>query len=270
MSSSSRQHPVPPQPGVDVLPDQVARLHVEGDADDDAERPQPDRQPVEARVRAPGPAQLAVGVDVLQARDRGRQDLVAAARAVGPGGGRARDRDVRQRPQVVQRPAALLQPARERAVGGARADRDRPRGLVEDRLGGDAGDRDQRVPVVGEVVEGVPGAERADPAGRGDRPADLVDRPRGDHRRGGEPVGTRPVSELRRHAARHYRAAPLPVQRGAVGRATVRSGEKRFHLERTRAPPAPTPSPRAGRTVRSAPLARVRPICRSGRSELGP
>ena len=57
--------------------------------------------------------------------DRGGQDPVAAARTVGSRGGRAGDGDVRQRAQVAQRPAPVLEPGGEGAVGHPGADRDR-------------------------------------------------------------------------------------------------------------------------------------------------
>jgi hypothetical protein len=99
---------VPRQPCVRVLPDQVRRLDVEGDADDDPERAEADGHPVEVGVLASGVPELAVGRHVLKAGYRGGQDPVPAARAVGSGGGRARDGDVRQRAQVGKRQAPVL------------------------------------------------------------------------------------------------------------------------------------------------------------------
>ena len=86
--------------------------------------------------------------------------------------------------------------------------------------GGDARHRDERGPVVREVVERVPGAERADAAARGDGTLDLADRARGDHLARGELVGPRPVPKLRRHVT--------PI---------CRSGGRAFALSISAAPP---------------------------------
>jgi hypothetical protein len=147
------EHAVPWQPGIRVLPDQVRRLNVQGDADDDPERPEADGHPVEVGVLAPGAPKLAVGRHVLQAGHGGGQDPVPAARAVGSRGGRAGDGDVRQRAQVGKRQAPVLQPGGEGTVGRPGADRHRARRLVDDRIGRDARHRDERGPVVREVVE---------------------------------------------------------------------------------------------------------------------
>ena len=70
------------------------------------------------------PVQLAVGADVLDPAHRGRQRAEPVAGSMGAGRGRPADRDVRQRSQVVERPAPLLEPEREVAVPDAGARRD--------------------------------------------------------------------------------------------------------------------------------------------------
>ena len=158
---------------VDHLLDVVRRPGPQRDRGDDAEPAEPD-----GGVGRHG-HQLAAGRHQLILGDRRGQARVAVAGAVGAGGAGARDRDVRQRAEVVQRPAGPVERPDQLAEPRPGADR---HGVAGDLQPGRQILQADQVPAgVGHPAERVPGAQRPDPVGVGDHPAQLVHRPRPQH-----------------------------------------------------------------------------------------
>jgi hypothetical protein len=171
----------------DALGHLVVRLDVQGDAREHAEAAEVHDHAVEVGVATPHLHDVAGGGHELQRAYGGRE--VAGAGAVGAGGDRPRDRDVRERGEVVQRGAAV-QVLGELAVGEAGVEAHAV--AVDDDVGRHAVQRDVLVRV-GQVIERVPGPERADGRRRGHHRPQLVECARAMHRP--RPVGdvARPV-----------------------------------------------------------------------------
>ncbi len=154
----------------------VAGQDVEREPGDDAHRPERDGDPRERRrvgVAIEGHG-LAVRPQELDRSHGTRQRAAADARPVGPGGAGARDRDVRQRREVVQREPGLVEERRQVAVPDAPVDGDGHGRAVDLDVPWQPGERDQVTVGVGDGVEGVPRPEDAEPV-------------RGAHRRGARP-----------------------------------------------------------------------------------
>ena len=143
------------------LPHQESRLNVQGDFRHDPESTQVHDGPEEcvavllARERQDVPA----GRDEFQGRDRRRQVAVLDARPVGRGGAGAGDGDVRQRGEVVQREALLVEIGAQLAVAHAGFERHRARlGVQRDHMIHRL-ERDEGPGAVGDVVEAMTRAE---------------------------------------------------------------------------------------------------------------
>ena len=185
---------IPRDSFVDVLPQPIRGLDVEIERDDDPERADPDRERGEVGVAAAHLVQVAVGADVAERAHGRRQHAVGVARAVGAGGRRAADRDVRQRAEVVQRPALLVEQQGELAVARARADGGVALVGVQREPGLEAGEIDERAGRVGQVGERVPRAERVHEPGLAHETLHVVDRLRGLDARRGVLVRSGPVA----------------------------------------------------------------------------
>src|SRR5204863_8068131 len=88
----------------------------------------------------------------------------------------ARDRDVRQRREVVDRKTGGIESPAEVAVARAATDRDRRALRVDLEDPRHSGKRDELTARVGDVVERVPGAEGAQPAGAADNLLEVLER----------------------------------------------------------------------------------------------
>ena len=107
---------LPAEPREDVLAHVVGRLDVEGHGGDDAEGAERHDAALEVGVAARHPADLAIGADDLECRDRRCERAVLDSRPVSARRDRARDGDVRERREVAEGPALRLQPGRHVAV----------------------------------------------------------------------------------------------------------------------------------------------------------
>ena len=177
-----------------ALADLVGGLDVERHARHHAERAERDDHAVEVRIAAAGGDQLAARGHQLQRRDRGRE--VAGPGAVGGGGDRARDRDVRQRAQVVQRQPVRASGARRRrrSAGGPAPSRSRRRPRCRRGRPSSATSSSESPMSVNEWREPIARMRGA----RDDDLPQLLDRPRAVHRPRPVLVVARPVAHQRR------------------------------------------------------------------------
>ena len=163
---------------VDVLADVEGGDHVERQSGDDSQRPKSDDGAVE-RVAVAVTVQRhdrTTGHHHLQRAHRRREAAVALARAVSSGRDRPGHRDVRQRPEVGQCPALIVQRPRHLAVPHAGSDRGASLVRVDLEQVGQSRDGDLVAVGVREPVEGVTGAERPDAAGDREQLLKLDDR----------------------------------------------------------------------------------------------
>ena len=144
----------------------VGRLDVELERRDDAERAEVHDRSREVGVAALEHDRLAVGGDELDAAHGARERAGGVARSVRAGRHRSRHRDVRQRREVREGEAALVQDRGEVAVADAAGESHHARHARRVDVDGQPIGRDQRALGVGEVVERVPGAERTERARR--------------------------------------------------------------------------------------------------------
>ncbi len=193
----------------EVLAHLVTALDVERQPRRDAERTQREHGTAEVRVPAAHAHELPVGLDELDGHDRCRQTGVAAAGAVRAGRARTADRDVRQRAEIVQRPASALQGDRELPVARPGTDRHGARRGVDLDRHVEARGADERAPRVGDAAERVAGTERVDPVGTGDELLQLLDRGRRRELVGVERQAVGPVTQ------RHPSDVPTPTRTGA-------------------------------------------------------
>ncbi len=151
-----------------VLAHRVARLHGEDEPGDDAEGTQRHHRAREQR-RSLGPPQgheLAVRAHDVELDHRRREAPAPVAGPVRRGGARAGHRDVRERRQVVECEPGPVQRSAQLAVAHAAVDRDRAGYRIDLDRPWETCQRHEVAARVGEVVEGVPGADGAHRVGR--------------------------------------------------------------------------------------------------------
>ena len=163
---------------VNVLAHLEGRLDVERNFGDDAERAEADDSTVEniAVFGAREFDDIAICGDQFQRRDGAGEVAVLLAGAVRAGAARARDGDVRQGSEIVQREAFGVEDGREFAVGDAGIDGDRARGGVDRHGFVERAHREQRVMAVGDSVEAMARAECLQLGFLLHEVADLIDR----------------------------------------------------------------------------------------------
>jgi hypothetical protein len=227
----------PAQPLVDPLPHRERRHRVERDRGDDPERAERDGGDGEdlGIRRAVQRAELAVGGHQLDRGDGRGEDPVAVPGAVGAGRAGPGHGDVRQRPEVVQGEPGGVEPAGHLAEPQAGRHRDGAGVRVDPHRGREPRDGHEVAGRVGDPVERVPGAERADPLAAGHqllqlrhavgpveppRPEDDVACPVRPAQRGGhsdEPTEERPEQRpLRCPARRAALPGTLPGPRSTL------------------------------------------------------
>ena len=144
----------------DVLADLEGRLDIEGEPGHDTEGAEvDDRAPESVAVgEARQGDEVAIALDEL---DRGDGDREVAERsgAVRGGGAGARNRDMRQRCQIVERVALLVEIGPELAVADAALDRHLAVGGVEEQDAIEAFERNMGAGRIGDVVEAVARAD---------------------------------------------------------------------------------------------------------------
>ena len=166
---------IPRQTAEDVLTDAVRGFDGEVERHDHTEGPDADGERGEVRVAGAHLARLAIRTDEPDAAHRGRQHAVAVSGAVRARARGTADGDVWERSEVVQRPAALVQPDREVAVPRPCGHRHGAGILVEREPADEPAHVDQRARGVGEVRERVARSERVHGARALKQPAHVVD-----------------------------------------------------------------------------------------------
>ena len=198
---------------VDVLPHRERRLHIQRDLGDDAKGAEVDHRRLKrARVLAARDRQnVSAGRDDLEGRNRRREVTVVHTGAVRAGRAGAGDGDVRQRGQIVEREAVLIERRAQLAIAHSRLDRHRPRRAIERHDRFHLAQREKLVGAVRNAVEAVPGAEHLEVRVLSDELLDLRQRGRRRDAVGAVPIVASPIAQrlslrgLSRHATSHGR-----------------------------------------------------------------